>query len=200
MTAMLNDLSNLADKALSLLRSSPIAIEPAALPLLLGGAALLLFGRRLYWLAVGGLGAALAVTLAGHLALASPEARLLLAAAAAVVGAILALTAQRLVVSAVGFLTGAAFGVWLTPLIWPAAADGLWLIAAAVLAGLLGLLLASKVFEGLLIVGTSAAGAWLILDAVPQLAPYQAWALPLGVALGVALQSRWGSGRERKKS
>lgn len=170
-----------------------LASEPAAWPLIAGGVALLLFGRRLYWLALGGLGAAVAVTLASYLHLPTAAGQLIVAVLAAIAGALLAIFAQKLVVSAVGFLTGVAIGAWTTPLLWPD--PGLWLLAIAAVTGVLGLLIAGRLFEALLILATSGSGAWLIVhalivDAVPQLGPRRIPAFIVLMLVGLIAQTR----------
>lgn len=169
--------------------------EPAAWPVILGGLALLLFGKRLYWLALAGLGAALAVTGAAYLNLPTAEGRLVVALIAAVAGALVAVFAQRLVVSALGFLSGAALGAWATPLVWPEA--GLWLLAIAFGGGLIGVLFSGRLFDALLIVATSAAGAWLIAQALPQLGAPQGPVFAVAFLLGLIAQSR--SKRRRRR-
>lgn len=174
-----------------------LGAEPAAWPLIAGGAALIFFGRRLYWLALGGLGAAVAVILAAHLELPTPEGRLIVAVLAAVAGALVAVFAQRLVVSAIGFLTGVAAGAWATPLVWPD--SGLWLLLIVFFTGLIGLLIAGRLFEGLLIVATSAAGAWLVVEALPQLGPQRVLVFAVLVIVGVVAQTRRGSRGGKKR-
>ncbi|MEO1367208.1 MAG: hypothetical protein AAFX50_08515, partial [Acidobacteriota bacterium] len=169
--------------------------EPAAWPLIAGGIALVLFGKRLYWFALAGLGAAVAVTAAAYLEMPTAEGRLVVAVIAAVAGALLAIFAQRLVVSALGFMSGAAVSAWATPLVWPDA--GLWLLAIAFGGGLIGVLFSGRLFDGLLIVATSAAGAWLIAQAVPG-APLVPVAFT-AFMVGLVAQSRTRRRRKRRE-
>ena len=70
------------------------SLGPEEILLLVAGLALLIFGKRLYWLAVGALGASLAVALATLLSQTlDPELRLIVAVVAGLAGALFALAA-----------------------------------------------------------------------------------------------------------
>ena len=133
------------------------------LPVLFG-AALLLFGRRLFWLLVATLGFLFAFTVAQRLA---PEVtepwRLVLAIAAGLLGALLAIFAQKLAVGAAGMLFGAYSTLWL--LEHYGADLGNWEWAALVAGGVLAAVLALLVFDTALVVVSSIVGAALLVGA-----------------------------------
>src|SRR5438552_18405709 len=84
----------------------------ASIPILsaLIGAAVLLFGRKLFWLCVAAIGFAAGVTLASHI-VSEPSAVLQLTFAILLgfIGALLALFLQKLAIALAGFLAGGRF-------------------------------------------------------------------------------------------
>src|SRR5215470_17532196 len=81
---------------------------------LLVGLVLLLFGRRLYWLFVAGIGFLTGLELAPRLFPDRPEWVILAAALGlALVGTVLAIVAQKVIIGLVGFLAGGGTGVLL---------------------------------------------------------------------------------------
>jgi len=146
------------------------------------GAALLLLGRRLYWLFVAGAGFVIGATLAAELLQAEAVwIRLLAAVLAGLVGLILALFLQRVAIAIAGFIAGGyvlatlvnAFVGISTGLYW-----GLF-----VLGGVVGAILVSAVFGWALIILSSLMGAGLIADVVPVARP---WDLLLYLGLAAA--------------
>lgn len=146
------------------------------LALLVLGVLLLLFGRRLFWLLVALVGAAAALWAATRmLGLETGLPSLLAAAAAGLLGALLAVLVQRAAVAAVGFLAG----LWATLLVVgavtgppssPAAIP--WMtpqtvqVGLAILGGVLGAAIAALLFEAALIVLSSLAGGLLVVTAL----------------------------------
>lgn len=135
---------------------------------IIAGIALLIFGRRLYWLAVAGLGAFVAIWLTLQLGQAlEPQVRLGIAALAGLVGAIFAIGAQKMALNFAGALLGALLCGWVT---WVVHTDLLlkdpsaWPLAAAIIGAFLGLLFAQKLFNATLIVVSSGVGALLLVQ------------------------------------
>jgi len=82
---------------------------------LIAGLALLIFGKRLYWLAVGGLGAFLAIWLAQQMGQTlDPELRLVVTVVAGLAGALFAIMAQKMAINAAGVLLGGLIVGWIT--------------------------------------------------------------------------------------
>ncbi len=129
------------------------------------GAALLLFGRRLFWLFVAALGFAagfyLTTTVIQH-----PPAWLALSAGIllGVVGAVLALLLQKFAIAIAGFLAGGRLALSLAAafIANPAAHD--WI--TFVIGGLIGAILLLALFDWALIVLSSIEGARLVVGAI----------------------------------
>jgi hypothetical protein len=139
--------------------------RPDALLLLLAGLALLLAGRRLFWLFVGVVGFVVGFRLSFQIL--GPDARgthWLIAVAAGLLGIVLAFALQRMAVALAGFFVGGyaaalLFGLDLTR-------PSLTALLLCGLAGVLAAGLALWLFEGALIILSSLAGASLIADSL----------------------------------
>lgn len=126
------------------------------------GMALLVLGRRLFWLFVAGLGFVVALQLATQFmpgGSASTPA-MVIAVVIGVIGALAARFIQRLAVRLAGFLSGVVLA--LTIIQWLNFDLGLWTWAVALAAGLIGMLVAAWAFGGALVLLSSAVGAGLI--------------------------------------
>ena len=153
--------------------------------LLLAGAALLLAGRRLFWLFVG---------LVGFFTVyrwiepygAAPTVRLVVAIAAGVLGIFLAIFLQKFAVALAGFFVGGWFVAQLLGL-HMANPRGMDLLIFAV-AGILAAILAVKVFEIALVLLSSLAGAGLILDALHPAPRLERILLLVLFVVGLAVQ------------
>jgi hypothetical protein len=157
---------------------------------LLVGIALLLFGRRLFWLFVGVIGfmAGWYFVLGRH----GPTAGgLLIAVLAGLVGLVLALLVQKVAVALAGFFVGAYlvanFLGWPLPPLRPT--EQLVLLLAGVVAAFLALAL----FDLALILFSAIAGAGLIVDNVHLRVGGNVRLLLLVVlaVVGAAFQARW---------
>lgn len=161
------------------------------------GLVLLLFGRRLYWMFVAGIGFLTGLALAPRLLPPQPDVVIvLLAVALAVVGAFVAVVAQTVIVAAVGFLAGGGIGVLLVRAL---AIDGdVVALAVYAIAGIAGAWLSLVLFGPALIVLSSLAGAGLVAGAAASLLDLPSLAtfgLLVGLAvLGVLIQARFVGG------
>src|SRR5262249_1983383 len=158
------------------------------------GLVLLVFGRRLYWLLVAGIGFLTGLELAPRLLPDRPEWMILVAALGlALVGTVLAIVAQKLIIGLVGFLAGGGTGVLLLHTL---EIDGdvlPWLVY--VVGGILGIVLVLILFEWGLILLSSLAGAALIVGGIVasvQFSHHLAFVAMIVVAvIGVIVQASW---------
>jgi uncharacterized protein DUF4203 len=167
----------------------PLAETPSRLLLAVVGIALIVAGRRLFWLAVGMLG-----FIAGYQAMERwgsglpHTAAFVVAIAVGVIGMILAVVVQRVAVALAGFLLGVVLATFLLPLTGLALGPWHGLVVAA--AGLLVAFVALGIFSLALVVLTAGAGAAMLAEAIAAPPP---WGVPLLVVLwviGVVVQRR----------
>ncbi len=156
------------------------------LVLLLAGAALLLVGRRLFWLFVGLVGFFTVYRWFEPYSAGAPSMRWVLPVLAGVVGIVLAIFVQKVAVALAGFFAGGWFALQFLGLSLSHArgAD----LAVFVIAGVISALLAIALFSFALIVLSSLAGAGLIVEALKPGPDLEKIAL-IGLAvLGIAVQ------------
>ena len=166
------------------------------------GFALLLLGRRLYWLFVGGIGFLTGMELAPRFLPGRPEwVFLVLALGLALVGTLVAIVAQKLVIALVGFLAGGAIGVHLLRTL--GAEDGALAWLVYLVAGLVGIVLVLALFEWGLILLSAIAGADLIVSGVGEslhLSSQSVLVAMLVVAvIGVIVQAGWLGAAPRRR-
>lgn len=153
------------------------------------GVCVLLFGRRLYWLAVGGLGFVIGLYFAHrYMTEASFWMEVGIALAAGIVGAFLTLLAQKAAITVAGTVLGA---VLVYTACQPFAADlatGIWWLTF--LGAVLGLCFSTFLFEAAVIVVTSIVGTMLILGSFDFPDLYRTWGFLALVCIGVMVQSR----------
>lgn len=139
------------------------------------GVVLLLFGRRLYWVFVAGIGFLTGLALAPSLFPGQPEWLILLAAlAVAIVGAAIAIVAQQLTIGLIGFVAGGGIGLLLLRALGIVGNGSAWV--AYLIAGVVGLVLMLVLFDWALILLSALAGANLIVTGVSARVP-----LPQGI-------------------
>lgn len=156
------------------------------------GLVLLFFGRKLFWLALAGLGFLLGLAIADQLLGAQSEGtRLALALLCGVAGGFLAVMAQKLAIRLAGLLGGGFAGFWLIGL-WPPH-DELRMIVAVVVGAVLGALLAGFLFETGLIIVSALAGASLFAQGSHLPGRFAPWVFVVLLCLGVMVQTRGGS-------
>ena len=153
------------------------------------GVLLLAFGRRLYWLALLGVGFFAGLLAADHFVHGvDPDIRLVAALACGVGGAALAFFAQKVAVLLAGFLAGAGAVVAGLPLVWPEV--GPWLWPVAIVGGLIGLGFANALFDLALLLLTCAVGALLVARALPLSPAVGTVVASVLFCLGLVIQGR----------
>jgi hypothetical protein len=166
--------------------------------LLLLGVALLVAGRRLFWLGVGALGFLAGLAAAERLAPELPAGTtLLVALAAGVVGLVLAVVVQKVAVGLAGFLLGVIVLVRVLPVVGLDLGRWQWLLLAA--GGLLAAFAALAIFEVALTVLTAGVGAALVAEALPLSGALAPLLLLVLWGVGVAVQLGRGGGGTRAK-
>jgi len=164
---------------------------------ILVGLAVLFFGRRLFWLFVGGVGFIVGFEIANSALQGQPAwVILLIAIVVGVLGAILSIFLQRIVVGIAGFFAG---GYFLSTLAVTALHDkspGVQWIAY-LLGGLVGALLTMMLLDPALIFLSSLAGATAVAQNVSLNQSQQALLFIVLVILGIIVQTTQFT-RERK--
>ncbi len=156
------------------------------------GVALLTYGRKLFWLALGAVGFAGGIWLAAHLPeLGSTGLGLGLSFLIGILGAGLAVLAQRMAIGLGGFCIGGALtywsAAWLTvPTGWQ---PGPWLWIAAIFGAVFGTLFAAALFEASLLALTSLFGALLVAKASHVGPPHESWLFLILLCAGVIAQA-----------
>jgi hypothetical protein len=163
---------------------------------LLAGLALLLVGRRLFWLFVGLVGFFTVYRWFEPYPSAAPNVRWVLAILAGIVGILLAIFLQKFAVALAGFFAGGWFALQFLglQLSHTRGAD----LLVFVIAGVIAAILAMAVFNFALIVLSSLAGADLIVEALrpgPELARIALIGL---VIVGIAVQMGITARRRRR--
>ncbi|HEV8238453.1 MAG TPA: hypothetical protein VGS57_03715 [Thermoanaerobaculia bacterium] len=167
----------------------PFVGTPSRLFLAVAGIALLVAGRRVFWLAVGLLG-----FIAGYQAMERwgsglpHNAAFVIAVAVGVIGMILAVVVQKVAVALAGFFLGVVLVTYLLPL--TGIELGPWHLLVVAAGGLLMAFVALGLFSLALVVLTAGAGATMLAQAIAAKPP---WGLPLLIVLwviGVVVQRR----------
>lgn len=163
-------------------------IDPIALGV---GGLLLIAGRRLFGLALGVVGFLLGVHVSQRLGLDLSETmRLAVGVALGLVGIVVAFAAKRVATSLAGVLVGGLGALWLAQ---PWAADlGPWIWALAAFGALVGVSVATILFEAALVLITSWVGAGLLTQGLDPAAGHRVWVFAGFLVIGVVLQARRG--------
>lgn len=150
------------------------------------GAVLLLFGRRLYWLALGALGYFVGLTLADRYLETSSDMELLAGAVAGAAGILVAFMAEKLAVTVGGFGIGAVLAYYLAR---PYAGELSYQIWFIVLVGaLLGVCFAAFVFKAAVVVVSVLVGAFLVTRGLFLEPPYEIAVFVALALTGLAIQ------------
>lgn len=171
------------------------SLQPAFFVSLLVGIALLLFGRRLFWLFVGAVGFIAGMEWGVSVLGKQPETiALLFAVGIGIVCALLALALQRIAVAIAGGLVGGMFAIQL------AAAAGFSgqnnHIVAFLIGALVAALLVSLLFDWALIVLSSLAGGSLVAQMLLSGRRLEMIAALVLCIVGIVFQARGGTSRQ----
>lgn len=158
------------------------------------GALLLVFGRKLFWLFVAAAGFVIGFTYApGILGVQSENSALVVGLMCGVVCGVIALFIQKIAISAAGFAATGFLAMNYSEAIFHLTGDLRWIVFVA--AGILGALLVHWVFDWTLIVVSSFVGATLIAQGIHSQNVY--WLVVLLAALGIVIQARMRGGRNK---
>jgi Domain of unknown function (DUF4203) len=154
---------------------------------LLVGVAILLLGRKLFWLVVAAIGFALGVEIAQRIIhQPAPLITLAIAAGLGFLGALLAILLQKFAIAAAGFLAGgwSAIGVYAFFAGHARNVEIVFLVG-----GILGAILFLALFDRALILFSSIVGARLIATAIVLSQTGRAVLFILLIVIGIAVQS-----------
>jgi hypothetical protein len=157
------------------------------------GAVLLTLGRKLFWLFVAGVGFAVGMFVTPLLLPDVPQGMAFaVAVALAVLGALLAITVQKIAIGLVGFIAGGLIAFWLLRALALDLGAIQWLVF--IVGGILGAALLATVFDWGLILLSSLVGASLFVEGAGGLLDLPASSLPIILlvvfGLGVLIQAR----------
>lgn len=151
------------------------------------GIALLVMGRRLFWLFLGGVGFVFGFDFAERVIHDQPHSVILIIALfAGALGAMVAIFLQKFAVVVGGFFAGGYLLIELLKLLDVRTGDYYWLVFVA--GGLVGAVLMSIVFSWTLIILSSLAGSFLIVQAFPLGRQWSGFLFICLVILGIVIQ------------
>jgi len=154
---------------------------------ILVGLVLLIWGRKLFWLAVGVIGFVTGLALAFQWTQAEPGwVVVLIALLAGVIGAVLASLAQKIAVGVAGFLTGGYAAAWLAQLAGIRPDPWVWILL--IIGGIIGAGIALSLLEPALIGLTALAGAALVAQAIRAGPVISALVFVVLLVVGVVIQ------------
>jgi hypothetical protein len=166
---------------------------------LLVGAALLVLGRKLFWLFVAAVGFAAGWAVAGDLLHVQPEwLALVIALAIGVLGALVAQLVQRMAIGLAGFLVGAFLGLGVVRILDLQA--GWWGWLGLVVGGIVGVILLGAAFEWALIGLSALAGAMLMVGALELSSTMHLLVLLALFVAGVVVQTALRGGKPSASS
>lgn len=152
------------------------------------GTAVLLVGRRLFWLFVGAVGFAVGLHVARAVFADGPEWLVVVGALVlGVAGAVLAIAFQWLAVGLGGFAAGVHACLAAAPAL---GLEGSWLWAAALAVGIVVAALALWLWDPVLIVLSALTGAVLLAPLIPAPPGARPWLLVGLLIVGIVVQAR----------
>ena len=155
----------------------------------IAGAALLVFGRKLFWLFAAVIGFLIGMSIAQQfLPGQSQTIQLIIALIIGGLGAVLAITVQKIAIGLVGFIAGAYLVNLLIPTFSIALGSFLWV--AVIVGGIIGAFLASTMFDWTLIFLSSAIGASVIVNHLTLPQPFHLVILVALLLLGLIIQAK----------
>lgn len=153
------------------------------------GAALLSFGRKLYWIFVGALGFAAASYLVSQYLQVTNEWLILgISLVVGIFGALLAVWLQNFAIGLAGFLGGGQIALSLLTNFGLAPQRWGWMVF--IIGGIIGVILIVALFDWALIILSSLGGASLITEAIRIPRPMILLIFIILAALGILIQAR----------
>lgn len=152
------------------------------------GAALLFFGRKVFWLFVAGVGFVAGMSLAANIFNGPEWINITIGLAVGFVAALLAVFVQGFAISLAGFLAGGYIALQILPML---DLEGGWLSwLAFIVGGIIGVILINAVLDWALIILSALAGSALIIDAVDLPQVLAVIAFIALVIVGFSVQAR----------
>ena len=152
------------------------------------GAALLFFGRKVFWLFVAGVGFVAGMSLAANLFHGSEELSIIVGIVIGLIAALLALFVQHFAISLAGFLAGGYLAMQILPMLNIEVDGALWIVF--IVGGIIGVILVNAVLDWALILLSTLAGASLMVDAFNLSDVIALVVFILLIATGIVYQSR----------
>ena len=151
------------------------------------GVALLILGRKLFWLFAAVIGFLFGMSIAQQLLPGqSQTVMLLVALIIGVLGAVLAITVQKIAIGLMGFIAGGYLVYLIIPALSINLGTFLWL--AVIIGGIIGAVLASTMFDWALILLSSGVGASVITNHLTLPQPFPLVLLGALFIIGVVIQ------------
>jgi len=156
--------------------------------LLLIGIAILLLGRKLFWLSVAAIGFVIGVQMAPSLFPHQAEIYVLaFGLFLGILGAVLALFLQGIAIALAGFVFGSHLGMALATALSTGGGDNVWIFAIA--GGVIGAVVMIAFFDWALIILSSLVGAHLIVDAIRMNSSAKLVCFVVLVVAGIVIQA-----------
>ena len=153
----------------------------------IAGAALLILGRKLFWLFAAVIGFLFGVSIAQQVLPGQSQTIILLVALSiGGLGAVLAITVQKIAIGLAGFIAGGYLVYLMIPALSINLGSFLWL--AVIIGGIIGAVLASTMFDWTLILLSSAIGASVITNHLTLPQPFPLVLLIALFIVGVIIQ------------
>ena len=152
------------------------------------GAALLFFGRKVFWLFVAGVGFVAGMSLAASTFNGPEWLNITIGLAVGFVAALLAVFVQGFAISLAGFLAGCLIALQILPML---NLEGGWIPwLAFVIGGIIGVILVGAVLDWALIILSSLAGSSLIIDSIDLPQPLAVITFIALVLVGFSVQAK----------
>lgn len=153
------------------------------------GLAILILGRQLFWLFVGGVGFLIGLQFAPQVVAGQPDwVIILVALGLGLLGALLAIIVQRFAVGLAGFLGGGAVAVSLFETV--GAPTGGFALLPFLVGGIIGAMLVAALFDWAIIILSSFVGANLVVQGLPIDPPLALGLFALLLVVGIVAQAR----------
>lgn len=166
-------------------------------PKVILGIVLLVFGRKLFWLFVGIAGFFLGMEYTGMILMDQPQwVIMVVAIAVGLVGAILAIVAERLAFALAGFYAGAYLALLVAQIYAGLGQSTVFFFAG----GLIGAIIAALVMDWAIIIFSSLVGGGAIVQALSPGQTAGALMFVVLVAIGVAIQAKMLKGTKGAKA